>query len=131
MIGTPRMFSPTVNVLVSFVDEIVARHGVPRVYDSNGYGVGIAALGSPTVFRQLDQWLRLCAGRSFSDIGDADDSEEPKSRVGCVKCAMGFIHREGAIRSSMSLGLEGIVNVEVRDGSGVVTSFSLDYPIDA
>ena len=58
MIGTPRMFSPTVNVLVSFVDEIVARHEVPRVYDSNGYGVGIAALGRPTVFRQLDQWLR-------------------------------------------------------------------------
>ena len=107
MIGTPRMFSPTVNVLVSFVDEIVARHEVPRVYDSNGYGVGIAALGSPTVFRQLDQWLRLCAGQSFSDIGDADDSEEPKSRVGCVKCAMGFIHREGAIMSSMSLRFGG------------------------
>ena len=31
----------------------------------------------------------------------------------------------------MSLGLEAMVNVEVRDASGVVTSFSHDYPIDA
>jgi protein involved in polysaccharide export with SLBB domain len=33
--------------------------------------------------------------------------------------------------SSTSLDLGEIVNVEVRDSSGVVTSFSHDYPVDA
>ena len=44
---------------------------------------------------------------------------------------MGFIRREGVIMSSMSLELGEIVNVEVRDSQGRVTSFSHDYPIDA
>jgi putative peptidoglycan binding protein len=114
--------TPTANVLVSFVDEIVARHvhwvvlkeiagspgtlavralspeqlaaaaffyfvEVPRVYDSNGYGVGIAALGRPTVFRQLDQWLRLCAQQSFSDIADADQQSTLVFQAAAQVCA--------------------------------------------
>jgi hypothetical protein len=46
---------------------------LPSVYDSNGYGAGINAQGDAVRFHQLDLWLRLCAGQSFSDI-PADDA---------------------------------------------------------
>ena len=50
---------------------------IPIIYDSNGYGAGINARGDAVRFRQLDQWLRLCAAQSFSDIA----AEDAQSRL--------------------------------------------------
>jgi hypothetical protein len=47
---------------------------LPRVYDRNRYGACINAKGDAVRFHQLDLWLRLCAGQSFSDI-PADNSQ--------------------------------------------------------
>ena len=57
------------------------------MYDSNDYGVGIGALGRPTVFRQLDLWLRLCAEQSFSDVADADQQSTLVFRAAAQVCA--------------------------------------------
>jgi hypothetical protein len=53
---------------------------LPNVYDSNGYGAAINAQGDAARFRQLELWIRLAAGLSFSDIESQDEQSRLRFR---------------------------------------------------